>query len=360
VRDRSGIFWEIVSGVHAELSFERVAVWEWQPSTRSFVGVYGIGLPEELVQAIRIPTEPALPLIDVAIHRGRVARVPPAMADDLAGEIYSGLAEELEECIIAPLQSRGQNRCFRLRSEPQGCAKAEAGPEAGLSVKVDQREIATTCLSCPAFPIAGFLWADRGRSGRALEEDLLPLWFYLSQTDLLLEAAVLSEELQEAVVRDPLTGIHNRRHFLRCLEAEVERACRYGHPTTVVMIDVDRFGELNRRCGHAAGDQVLRGVAELIRTSIRRVDLLARYGNDELVLLLPHSGAEEARIALARLRSKIEQHRLGDGSEPVTFSAGIAVTPGDAPDAEGLMGLADYALHRAKQQGPGQTVSFGE
>ena len=362
LHDPQRILEEVTASIQSELAFERVGIWTWEAESRSFIGSHGAGISPELIRNLRISFEPVLPLVAAAIHDGRFARLPPDRSGPLEREIYSALAEEPSECILVPLQSRGQNRCFRLRRDPRGCPKAEQGPVGGLSVRMNDEQVRAICLGCPVFPIAGFLWADRGQTGKPLKEDLLPLWFYLAQADLLLEATMLYEELREAAFRDPLTGVHNRGYFFRFLDLEIDRAIRYGHETAVVMIGMDGFKQINQRYGNTKGDELLSRVADICRRCIRRIDLLARYGGDEFVLVLPHTGAREAMAVVERLRPLLVSVVAEAAAAPagLSFSAGIAVLPKHSPEAQGLAGLAEYAMHQGKQAGGGRTVLFGE
>ncbi len=360
VHEPDRIYTEIVSGIHLELAYERVAVWKWHPESHGFVGVHGVGVPEGLVQSLLIPFEAAMPLVRRSIEEGRDIQAVRGEGEPLAAEIYSGLAEDPAECLILPILSRGQNRCYQIRRDPAGCPKAEAGPAGWSALRMSEEDTHRCCPVCPVFPVAGFLWADRGRTGRPIGEDLLPLWFFLAQTDLRLEAVTLYEQLRESSTRDPLTGIHNRAHFYSVLGLEVERAQRYGHETSLVMIDLDGFKRINDRHGHIAGDRILAGTADQIRRVLRRHDLLARYGGDEFVLVLPHTAAAEA----ARVVERIREGTAGDPTSPeepsVRFSAGIATAPRFADTAEALVHLADYEMYRAKQAGGGRTSIFGE
>jgi diguanylate cyclase (GGDEF)-like protein len=154
---------------------------------------------------------------------------------------------------------------------------------------------------------------------------------------------------------DPLTGLANLRAFRARLEDEVKRARRYRTPLTCVMADMDYLKPVNDELGHAVGDRAIATVAGVIRDELRETDFGARYGGDEFVLLLPHTGAVEGRVLAericARLRDTVVEaagHRV-----PVGASFGVACLPDDAGDgaAEGLVRAADAALYRAKRAG---------
>jgi diguanylate cyclase (GGDEF)-like protein len=160
--------------------------------------------------------------------------------------------------------------------------------------------------------------------------------------------AVLAEE----AVRDPLTGLHNRRHLDRVLAADLASRPRAGQLATVV-VDIDHFKRINDRFGHSAGDVVLTRVARLLQAVVRGGDTAARLGGEEFVLVLPGAGRRQAVERAEQLRRDIAAERyVLDGEEVrITVSAGIAVCPGDGTSAAGLLEAADRALYTAKADG---------
>lgn len=152
---------------------------------------------------------------------------------------------------------------------------------------------------------------------------------------------------------DTLTGLANRRHFIAQLEAEIHRWQRTGFTSALLMVDLDWFKRINDTWGHAAGDEVLRHFAEVLRRSLRRVDLPGRVGGEEFAVLLPGSSAEDALVAAERLRRNIENEpaMTSFGTIPFTVSIGatLLITGDDSPDQPLLR--ADRALYRAKAAG---------
>jgi diguanylate cyclase (GGDEF)-like protein len=162
--------------------------------------------------------------------------------------------------------------------------------------------------------------------------------------------------LESTVCIDPLTGIANRRHFDALLRAEWRRAARDGTDLAVVFFDLDEFHAFNERYGHVGGDACLVRVARTLAHGLRRAsDVLARYGGEELVAILPETDAVGAAVVAERLRARIEALQVPHAASPtgvVTLSAGVAShRPDGATTAEQLIAAADGALYRAKRDG---------
>ena len=162
-------------------------------------------------------------------------------------------------------------------------------------------------------------------------------------------------QLEALSITDALTGLANRRRLMLRLEEEVQRAQRYKTPLSVVMIDIDHFKQVNDTYGHAMGDEVLRNIGALLKGSVRTTDLAARYGGEELTLVLPQTDPPAALQVAENLRQKFAdfQHQLDGNIVVKTASMGIATCTcqGELPDGEELLKAADEALYRAKQNG---------
>jgi diguanylate cyclase (GGDEF)-like protein len=157
------------------------------------------------------------------------------------------------------------------------------------------------------------------------------------------------EKLEQAI-RDPLTGLYNRRFFYEALQKEIQRSARYGTTASLVLFDVDNFKAINDSLGHHAGDEVLREIGRTVAHLIRPVDSFARLGGEEFGLLLPETGQLDALLTAERLRTAISRHKvLGD--RRVTVSGGVACCPADATTLEELEHRADAALYWSKRNG---------
>ncbi|GAB3323785.1 hypothetical protein GCM10027451_47560 [Geodermatophilus aquaeductus] len=166
--------------------------------------------------------------------------------------------------------------------------------------------------------------------------------------------AVLAEE----AVRDPLTGLHNRRHLDRALEADLARRPRTGQ-LSLLVVDVDHFKAVNDRFGHAAGDRVLTAVAGTLTGAVRDGDTAARLGGEEFVLVLPGAGREQALDRGEQVRREVAaaRHALDGETVTVTVSVGVAVCPADGTSAAALLEAADRALYTAKATGRDRVVA---
>ncbi len=164
-------------------------------------------------------------------------------------------------------------------------------------------------------------------------------------------------EIQHLATTDSLTGIANRGAFSALLAKEVERAKRYGAPLALAMYDLDYFKRVNDTYGHDAGDYVLRAVSDLVRQSIRTTDIVARWGGEEFMVLMPHSDLQGAKCAAEKLRSAIAAHRF-DKVGPLTASFGVAAFEAQ-DDVNTLLKRVDDALYRAKEQGRNRVETLG-
>lgn len=172
---------------------------------------------------------------------------------------------------------------------------------------------------------------------------------------LALANLALRDKLRGQALRDPLTGLYNRRYMEDTLQRMVQLADRDRSELSVLMLDLDHFKRLNDHHGHARGDAALRDVAATMIASLRDSDIACRYGGEELLVILPHCGVEAAARKAEQLRASIEQLSEKDGAE-ISASFGVAsLSPATRSVAE-LMAAADAALYRAKREGRNRVV----
>ncbi len=171
----------------------------------------------------------------------------------------------------------------------------------------------------------------------------------------------------QAAVSDPLTGLHNRRYAMPHLARTAEHAATTGKPFAVMVADLDLFKQINDLYGHASGDAVLIETARRLRDNLRAVDMIARIGGEEFLIVMPGSTVAEARVAAGRLCRKIGQHGfvVPGADEPITVTVSIGLTMGGMPNTEGdakvdeadaLLDAADKALYAAKMRGRNQVT----
>ncbi len=166
------------------------------------------------------------------------------------------------------------------------------------------------------------------------------------------ELRSLNVELEALATTDSLTGINNRRNFFVLAKDEIARSRRYQRPLTALMIDIDRFKDVNDKHGHAIGDKVLRALAQACITTLRETDIFARLGGDEFVILLPET--DDGREQADRLRRTLERMRtsLDDDTDlAITVSIGVASARPEDETIDDVLGRADEALYEAKQRG---------
>lgn len=169
----------------------------------------------------------------------------------------------------------------------------------------------------------------------------------------------LEAALREQAIRDPLTGLFNRRYLDETLPRELHRCRRNGEPLTVAMLDLDYFKKFNDDYGHEAGDTVLRAVGGLLQRFLRSDDLACRYGGEELVLILPGATLSTAQGRMEELRQAVMQLHLQhrDNELPaITVSIGLAMAEPEETDACALLSRADAALYQAKEQGRNRII----
>ncbi len=176
------------------------------------------------------------------------------------------------------------------------------------------------------------------------------------------ELQELLQKVEFMAITDPLTGLYNRRRFYDALKKEFASTRRYNYPLSCMLIDIDHFKRINDRYGHIAGDEVLKEVAHILSSSTRETDILARFGGEEFILLLPHTTGENALKVAERMMKRIRGHtfKLGNFRISVTVSIGIASLSdlGEKDGEEDLIRYADAALYTAKEKGRNRIEVF--
>jgi two-component system, cell cycle response regulator len=286
-----------------------------------------------------------------------------------------------ETRVMIAHRSDAARRAIRAVLAPLGCAVTEAATheetvararEEGADVLLLDRElgcavaefkrdpdlfrIAVVLVGEPAGVEATLQALEHGATD-VLREDASPAEVVArvraARRAQLMQEQLLSREheLEQLAYRDELTGLANRRFAVRQLHAEISRARRHDQQLSVVIFDADRFKSLNDRHGHLAGDEILRGLAERLRGRLREEDVVARFGGEEFLVILPDTGEEGARAVAEDLRAAVAGEPLPVGriALRLTVSAGYAAWEGE--DLERLIGRADRGLYAAKDAG---------
>ena len=202
---------------------------------------------------------------------------------------------------------------------------------------------------------------------------IVPVMFFLGAVFVLLVSTLSLETaldvrriytLEHENITDALTGTFNRRYLDRRLDEEVLRARRYGFPLAVLLLDIDHFKEINDEHGHPFGDGILAGLSQIVMNSVRKTDVVARYGGDEILVIATHTPLLDAAELGERLRQRVEGAVMGQANKAgggvpvrVTISVGVAGYNDELSSGQALIQAADQALYQAKQAGRNRTVT---
>ncbi len=242
-----------------------------------------------------------------------------------------------------------------------GWVYTHGAPHIVADVQADSRYIGLDdkVRSELAFPlmsrgrVVGVLNAESQHADAFSEADIALMSAVGSQLASCLEVAQLHDTLKREASHDPLTRLNNRRHFLERIQQEIVRAGATGESFSIVFLDVDELKRINDTYGHLAGDALLREVSNALMDAVRGEDVVARYGGDEFVVLLPATPAAAAASVAQRISDGITRHRFMAGRELLQIpgvSLGLANFPQDGATAEDLLASADATLYRQKRR----------
>lgn len=200
------------------------------------------------------------------------------------------------------------------------------------------------------------------KTPRHFDQDAIPkLSLIANQTAITVDKIRLHDETRQLAFTDELTGLYNRRHFIKLANMEVDRAFRYKHSLAFMIFDLDRFKQVNDTYGHPAGDQVLKTVASLAHQELRDIDLLGRYGGEEFVILLVETGRKDARAIAERIRKRIARTPITAAQDKIsiTISLGVSTLSSRCNSLTSLIKASDKALYIAKETGRNKTIFAG-
>jgi diguanylate cyclase (GGDEF)-like protein len=183
---------------------------------------------------------------------------------------------------------------------------------------------------------------------------------FAAQVGLSVANIRLREALRTQSIKDPLTGLYNRRFLTETLDREIRRAVRAEQSLGILMLDLDHFKKFNDTYGHDAGDTILRETASFLTNSIRVEDIVCRFGGEEFVVILPTADLNAAHARAERIRSKLREVTVlhqGQSLGMITVSVGVAALPEHGTSPKQLLEAADAALYRAKREGRDRVVN---
>lgn len=244
----------------------------------------------------------------------------------------------------------------------RGAGRTAAAPSslAGRPVDPDETPAGTARVAAESGRDVRTLMESFSRALSSIEQQAAEITQYSSRLDSAYkEIETSSARLKEFSFKDEVTGLYNRRFFSIRLEEEVSRYRRFNHPVSVVLLDLDGFKAVNDGLGHAAGDETLRGMAEILLKHSRGINVICRYGGDEFAILLVETSKAGAWQYADRIRDIVPTYRFSHGRR-ITASFGIASLPEDvAPAPDELIRAADEALYAAKRAGKNRVSLHG-
>ncbi len=267
--------------------------------------------------------------------------------------IYAGVVLSYRDCfVIAALSSL----CLITMVALQMTGILAPAPSSGNTISSSQKVVMLLGFTI-FFHVIAYLSGSLSDTIKNARHSLIE-----AQHDLLRLEREKAEESARLAITDGLTGLYNHRYFQEQLAKEVQRAQRYSSPVSLVMGDVDHFKNFNDNYGHLQGDNVLQQVATILKAETRQTDVVARYGGDEFMVILPNAEKADAFRVAENIRNRIRTE-LNSGQEysllsAVTISFGIASFPMDALTPMGLIQKADESLYGAKNGGRDRVMSL--
>jgi len=282
----------------------------------------------------------------------------PHTAEDLGvlgnGPFYLFAILRKQNASCAEIKSCGNVECSAYLSPDVRCW-IEHSHDCTLKFSLPPEERRKGCVSCELFGPAALLAVRTVPDSRKVDRDaIVPVMTLANEAAMALQVVDMHENLQRMSITDGLTGLFNHREFYQQLHRELERARRYRHTVSLLIIDVDNFKLYNDRFGHLAGDLALRKISDLLRQCARATDIVARYGGEEFAVILPESTSAGALMLAERVKTEIANHNFLPqvaGEVHLTVSIGIYSAEEGAVTEDQLVSYADEAAYSAKHSG---------
>ncbi len=280
--------------------------------------------------------------------------------DELNIASYTGFSEEE----VAKLQGRIEEGLYHLVAST---GKSRLVEDVDLDPNVRPEDVLSTRIkSMMVVPflrrgeVLGLICAYKDKPSNFRPTDLNLFNSVAEHLAIALENARLFEKTKKMAITDGLTGLYNKRFFIDVMGTELTRAKRCEHALSLFMMDIDNFKHYNDTNGHQAGDDLLIEMGNLLTRSVRKIDIVCRYGGEELVVILPETDKAGAKVLADKLVKAIAnhpfKHREKQPLGTISVSMGVATFPADADDADGLVGKADKALYDAKHAGKNRAI----
>lgn len=294
------------------------------------------------------------------------------VSSEYEDRVFKAMMKDAKEIAVLPVRAAFSSKCYDYYHCPPdtGCIAYGSddkrcwyisGTHCHGKIMRNTSEKLKECVKCDMFMPVGIFIVDITKTSRLEAKcDLDACMRLLDAASLAISNAKLYEKTLELSEIDGLTGVKNRRTFLKLLDSEVHRAHRYSKSFGLMMMDIDYFKQYNDTHGHPQGDILLKLVADIISDRLRDTDIVGRYGGEEFIALLPETNKEESVAIAERIRSEIENYKFPRAeTQPggrITLSIGVSSYPDDGDSAEKVIQSADDALYSAKNMGRNRVI----
>lgn len=351
-------FFRLIDEIFA---FDRVALFFIKHGKGMLQGKLARGFDSGVIEEIEIPLRGGHAL------SGLLATGQPVCIETAEGSDEL-LPLKLRNSVFIPIVKRKRPACWQIRE----CGRSDCPAygkswlrcwlmaDATCAVCSDSSSGGRSCAACPVFlgfdlgTVEGLLLVDNSPTDAPINKEVVTALSIISHAvAVAINNCKRFRKTLETSIRDELTGLYNRRYFNERLLDEIQRGHRYHEPVSLISCDIDFFKKVNDTFGHPVGDQVLAWLAALFLRTLRKSDVIARYGGDEFMILLVGTPKEAARKTAEKLRQVVAGSAMEHHGHPIrtTISCGVATWSPDGGSIENLIVKADNALYAAKARG---------